>query len=135
MNVTWRILLTFDADSAFYKFKLKTIDYDKIEDSCKKFRVMFLFLLLKNHALNIESNVGSSVTFEIELQQEVNPIEYFENIFSNNFDKEDFRYMIIATIENNYGKRFYSNDGNPIHIVNFSSDLRAAKKLIRDSEN
>ena len=135
MNVIWKILLTFDADAAFYKFKFQTLDYDKIEDSCKNFRVSFLFLLLKNKAVNIESSVGSSVVFEIELHQDVNPIDHFKEMFSDNFDKEDFRYMILASTEIEHAKRFHSNDGDPIHIVNFSNDLRAAKKLLSEFEN
>jgi hypothetical protein len=43
--------------------------------------------------------------------------------------------MILASTESEHAKRFHSNDGDPVHIVNFTRDLRAAQKLLAEFEN
>lgn len=132
MNVEWEVMLSYDAKDAFYKLINEDLDFDKIQDETKDFRLSLIILLLDSGAENIKSYCKSTVLFNITLPQKENPTTYFYKLFEANFEvKQDFVYMLHCTVNHNNYTTFSTNNELSIHAPNFEIEVESAKKLLQ----
>lgn len=131
ITVEWEVMLSYDAKDEFYKLINETLDFDKIQDEAKKFRLSLIILLLDSGAKNMKSYCDSTILFNITLPQEENPTTYFDKIFEANFEKkQDFIYMLHCTVNQNNYPTFSTNNTLSMHAPNFEVEVQRAEKLL-----
>lgn len=131
MNITWQILLSYNASLEFYHLQGGNYDFTKIQQETHKFRTSLLVLLIESGATGFESYVESTMLFNITLEQGNTPIEYYQKVFLENFsDKKDFRYMIQCAITTESYKTFGTNNTMSLHSSIFQLDVEKANALL-----
>jgi hypothetical protein len=132
MDVTWQVLLSYDAGDNLYELKNEKYDFSKIQKVTNDFRMSLVVLLLDNgvDADSMKSYVKSTFLFNITLEQGKNPVDYLGEIFEVNFKPGDFAYMIHATVNQNNYKTFGTNYDLKFHNPQFELLVDEAKKLL-----
>jgi hypothetical protein len=131
MDVTWQVILSYDADNTYYQPINENLDFGKIQDEVKDFRLALIVLLLDAKAERLVSYTKSAILFEITLDQRENPTGLFDKLFKENFKgKADFHYMIQCTVKQNNYQTFVTNNDLSLHAVNFQLDVDKGKELL-----
>ena len=118
---TWRIELSYDADSDFYKHG-------------NKMRISLIKILLKNGAYNLKAYVGSSIAFSCSLEA-TDIHSYWEDIFVEEFGDEFYYTLsVIHPSVDNHFEGAISSKPKPDFSENFDKDVETAKKELKEKK-
>ncbi len=131
MNITWQVLLSYDANQEFYQPINEVLDFSKIQNETKDFRLALIILLLNEGAKKIVSYTKSSMLFTITLPQGKNPVILFEELFNESFKgKADFHYVIQCAVNPSNYPTNVTNNKLSLHSNNFQLAVEKGEKLL-----